>query len=86
MRSNGQGIAALMALGMLDELGAGDNRWTAPTTVHLQIEAMKLALRRPVYQYNADIDHMRSRQPLLHARPPAQRAAPIDPARAGDPG
>ncbi len=60
---NGQGIAALMALGMLDELGAGgDPIGSQPLdgvdSVHLQIEAMKLAFA-DLHQYNADLEHMR---------------------------
>jgi gamma-glutamyltranspeptidase/glutathione hydrolase len=64
---NGQGIAALMALGMLDELGAGgDPIGSQPLdgvdSVHLQIEAMKLAFA-DLHQYNADLDHMRVTPP-----------------------
>ncbi|EHN67746.1 gamma-glutamyltransferase family protein [Comamonas testosteroni] len=60
---NGQGIAALMALGMLDELGAGgapigSQPLDGVDSVHLQIEAMKLAFA-DLHQYNADLDHMR---------------------------
>ncbi|WP_170610672.1 gamma-glutamyltransferase family protein [Ruegeria arenilitoris] len=54
---NGQGIAALMALGILShtqfpDLGPGD-----PLSYHLQIEAMKLSLRDAEH-YVADIGHM----------------------------
>ena len=55
---NGQGIAALMALGMLDALGVGAQPLDGIDSVHLQIEAMKLAFA-DLHQYNADIDHMR---------------------------
>ncbi len=55
---NGQGIAALMALGMLDELGVGPQPLDGVDSVHLQVEAMKLAFA-DLHQYNADIDHMR---------------------------
>ncbi len=55
---NGQGIAALMALGMLDELGIGAAPLDSVQTVHLQIEAMKLALA-DLQEYNADMDYMR---------------------------
>ena len=55
---NGQGIAALMALGMLDELGVGAQPLDGVDSVHLQIEAMKFAFA-DLHHYNADIDHMR---------------------------
>jgi len=41
---NGQGIAALTALGMLEELGIGDAPPDDAETVHLALEATKLAL------------------------------------------
>lgn len=83
---NGQGIAALMALGMLDELGVGDRPVDDIETVHLSIEAMKLALA-DVYQYNADIDHMQvTPAQLLDPAYLAERARLIDPAKAADPG
>src|SRR5262249_52959276 len=41
---NGQGIAALMALGILDRVGIADLAPESPDAAHLQIEAMKLAL------------------------------------------
>ena len=76
---NGQGIAALMALGMLDSLGIGSDPLDSAETVHLQIEAMKLALA-DLAQYNADIDHMRVKpqQELLNPAYLAARAQLID--------
>lgn len=41
---NGQGIAALEALSILDGCDLGGMGWTSPDVTHLQIEAMKLAL------------------------------------------
>lgn len=88
---NGQGIAALMALGMLDAIdggkGVGAHPLDSVEMVHASIEAMKLALA-DLAQYNADIDAMRDVTPqdLLGAGYLAGRAALIDPARAGDPG
>lgn len=83
---NGQGIAALMALGMLDALGVGDRPVDDVETVHLSIEAMKMALA-DVYQYNADIDHMDVMPAeLLDPGYLAERAALIDRNHAGDPG
>ena len=82
---NGQGIAALMALGMLDEHGVGAHPVDDVRTVHASIEAMKLALA-DLHQYNADMDHMQvAPAELLHADYLRQRAALIDPARAGAP-
>lgn len=81
---NGQGIAALMALGMLDELGVGDHPIDDVETVHMSIEAMKLALA-DVYQYNADIDHMEvAPAELLDRGYLAERARLIDRRVAGN--
>ena len=83
---NGQGIDTLMALGMMEALGLGDQPVDHVDTVHLAIEAMKLALA-DLHQYNADIDAMRvSPAMLLDAGYLAERARLIDPNRAGDPG
>ncbi len=82
---NGQGIAALMALGMLDALGVGGQPLDGVDSVHLQIEAMKLAFA-DLHQYNADSDHMRvAPADLLRPEYLRERAALIDPARAGSP-
>ena len=80
---NGQGIAALMALGMLDSLGIGSDPLDSAETAHLQIEAMKLALA-DLAQYNADIDHMRVKpqQELLNPAYLAGRAQLIDRSKA----
>lgn len=83
---NGQGIAALIALGILDALGVGEQGVDNIDTVHLSIEAMKLALA-DVYQYNADIDHMQvTPAQLLDPAYLAERARLIDPRQAKDPG
>ena len=51
---NGQGIAALIALGILRELGGlEDQSPDSPESLHLQIEAMKLAFA-DLHQYVAD--------------------------------
>jgi len=82
---NGQGIAALMALGMLDAHGVGRHGVDDVQTVHASIEAMKLALA-DLQQYNADGDHMRvAPADLLRPDYLRQRAALIDPTRAGAP-
>lgn len=54
---NGQGIAALMALGILSQTGIRDMDADDPMAAHLQIEAMKLALR-DTEAFVADLDHM----------------------------
>ncbi len=82
---NGQGIAALMALGMLDAHGVGAHGVDDVRTVHASIEAMKLAFA-DLQQYHADIDHMRvTPAELLDAGYLKRRAALIDPARAAAP-
>jgi gamma-glutamyltranspeptidase/glutathione hydrolase len=81
---NGQGLAALMALGMLQSF---DLRALGPDSAeahHLQIEAMKLAFA-DVYRYVAEPDCMEcSTEQLLDAGYLATRARLIDPARAQD--
>jgi gamma-glutamyltranspeptidase/glutathione hydrolase len=54
---NGQGIAALMALGILGGLGIEDLDPDSGEAIHLQIEAMKLALA-DLHRYVADPGHM----------------------------
>ncbi len=82
---NGQGIAALMALGMLEALGIGGRPVDDPATTHLAIEAVKLALA-DLKEHVADPDHMRHpAAALLERGYLARRAALIDPAAAGDP-
>ncbi len=54
---NGQGIAGLMALGMLDHTPIRDLDADDPLAMHLQIEAMKLALK-DTEAYVGDLDHM----------------------------
>jgi gamma-glutamyltranspeptidase/glutathione hydrolase len=81
---NGQGIAALMALGMLQhhDLAALPRDGTA--SQHLQIEAMKLAFA-DVYRYVADPAGMQvTPQQLLDPAYLAERARLIEPQRAQD--
>ncbi len=83
---NGQGIATLMALGMLEALGIGDQPVDHIDTVHLSVEAMKLALA-DLHHYNADIDAMQiTPAQLLDPAYLAERAQLIDRQHAGDPG
>lgn len=85
---NGQGLAALIALGILrhvpgfDGLGVDEVPW-----LHLQIEATKLALA-DADRWIADPAHMTevTTEDLLDDAYLRERAAAIDPRRAGDPG
>lgn len=82
---NGQGIAALIALGILEHC---DITRFAPDSLqaqHLQIEAMKLAFA-DTYRWVADPGSMRevSAQDMLDDAYLAQRARLIDPHRATD--
>src|SRR5882672_5197905 len=54
---NGQGIVALMALGMLEHFDLSSHPVDGPDSVHLQIEAIKLAFA-DAWRYVADIDYM----------------------------
>jgi gamma-glutamyltranspeptidase/glutathione hydrolase len=82
---NGQGIAALMALGMLERLDIGRFPVDSLESQHLQIEAMKLAFA-DTYRWVADEHHMTQVRPadLLADGYLAERARLIDPARAQD--
>jgi len=82
---NGQGIAALMGLGILAHTNIRDLDADAPQAMHLQIEAMKLALR-DAETHVADSDHMRgvTAEDMLDAGYLAERARLIDPNQATD--
>jgi gamma-glutamyltranspeptidase/glutathione hydrolase len=82
---NGQGIAALMALGILSHTSIRALEADDPQAYHLQIEAMKLALV-DAETYVADGDHMSevTSEALLDDAYLATRAALIDPAHAQD--
>jgi gamma-glutamyltranspeptidase/glutathione hydrolase len=80
---NGQGIAALMALGMLEHLDIGRFPVDSVESQHLQIEAMKLAFA-DTYRWVADRSAMTEVTPemLLDDGYLRERARLIDPARA----
>jgi gamma-glutamyltranspeptidase/glutathione hydrolase len=80
---NGQGIVALMALGMLEHFDLRSHALDGPDSVHLQIEAQKLAFA-DAWRYVADIDHMKEVRPssLLDKAYLRDRARLIDPKRA----
>jgi len=79
---NGQGIAALMALGILDHLGIADTEADSVDFFHLQLEAMKLAFA-DVDRYVADPAHMKmTPADLLGSDYLASRAKLVDRKRA----
>ena len=81
---NGQGIAALMALGMLEKFDIAALPVDGVASQHLQIEAMKLAFA-DVYRHVGEPRTMRlSAAQLLDDSYLAARARLIDPRRAQD--
>ena len=82
---NGQGIAALMALGMLDRLDLAAYPIDSVQSQHLQIEAMKIAFA-DTYRWVADARAMTgvTAADLLSDAYLAERARLIDPNRATD--
>jgi gamma-glutamyltranspeptidase/glutathione hydrolase len=82
---NGQGIVALMALGMLEHFDMRSHPVDGPDSLHLQIEAIKLAFA-DAWRYVADIDHMKPVKPehLLDREYLKSRVKLIDPRRAQD--
>jgi gamma-glutamyltranspeptidase/glutathione hydrolase len=79
---NGQGVAAQMALGMLEHFDLAALPIDGTACQHLQIEAMKLAFA-DVYRFVADPRHMEGPvSMLLDAQYLASRARLIDPKRA----
>jgi gamma-glutamyltranspeptidase/glutathione hydrolase len=82
MPPNGQGIAAQMALGMLQHFDLRATGLDSAATLHLQIEAMKLAFA-DLHAHIGDPRTMRSSAgALLDADYLLQRARLIDPQRA----
>ena len=82
---NGQGLAALIALGILRHTDVADHAPDSVAALHLQIEAMKLAFA-DAHRYVADPDHLDlPPADLLDDGYLAERARLIDPRRAGAP-
>lgn len=82
---SGQGIGALMALGMLQNFDIGASGLDTASTLHLQIEAMRLSFA-DMYEHVGDPDHMKvTSAQLLDPAYLAKRAKLIDPTRAGTP-
>jgi gamma-glutamyltranspeptidase/glutathione hydrolase len=81
---NGQGIAALIALGILDQFDLASLPVDGPESQHLQIEAMKLAFA-DVYEHCAELESMRvTPAQLLDDAYLASRARLIDRRKAQD--
>ena len=82
---NGQGIAALMALGLLESFDIGSLPVDSVESQHLQIEAMKLAFA-DTYRWVADARAMTSVTPrdLLNKAYLKERARLINPNQASD--
>jgi gamma-glutamyltranspeptidase/glutathione hydrolase len=79
---NGQGIAALIALGILQHVDVAAHAVDSAAAQHLQIEAMKLGFA-DTYAHVADpIAMRRSVEEMLDPRYLKKRAALIDPQRA----
>lgn len=82
---NGQGIGALMALGMLEQFDLAASGVDSAQAIHLQVEAMRLAFA-DLHAHVGDPAHMKvSNQQLLDPTYLKERARQINPARAGTP-
>jgi gamma-glutamyltranspeptidase/glutathione hydrolase len=81
---NGQGIVALITLGILEHFDLASHKVDGPDSLHLQIEATKLGFA-DAWRYIADLGHMDIRpQQLLDKGYLKSRAALIDMKRAQD--
>jgi gamma-glutamyltranspeptidase / glutathione hydrolase len=81
---NGQGIAALMALGILGNFDMASHKVDSADSQHLQIEAMKLAFA-DVYKHCAELSHMEvTPAQMLDDAYLASRAKQIDMKKAQD--
>ena len=82
---NGQGLAALIALGILDQFDLSRYPVDSADSLHLQIEAMKIAFAE-AYRHIADIDVMEARpEDLLDSAFLSRRAEQISMTEAGHP-
>ncbi|WP_425061918.1 gamma-glutamyltransferase family protein [Roseovarius confluentis] len=81
---NGQGIAALIALGILEHTNIADLEVDSAAALHLQIEAMKIAFA-DMHAHVGDMASMRiAPDDLLDPEYLSTRAALIDPEQAGE--
>ncbi|WP_281249222.1 gamma-glutamyltransferase family protein [Natronohydrobacter thiooxidans] len=83
---NGQGIAALIALGILQHTDVAEHGPDSPEAIHLQIEAMKLALADVYANVGDPATMVVSSEQLLDPDYHAERAKLITHGLAGDPG
>lgn len=82
---NGQGLSALIALGILEHTDLASHPPDSPDSMHVQIEAMKLGFA-DVYHHVSDPDTMQMRwQELLDPSYLKARAHLINPSRAAQP-
>lgn len=80
---NGQGIAALIALGILKHLPYDETRPGSAERAHLEIEVIRLAFA-DLYAHVGDPDHMQvDAKALLDETYLRHRASLVDPAKAG---
>jgi gamma-glutamyltranspeptidase / glutathione hydrolase len=79
---NGQGLMALIGLGILNRLNIADYELDSADSVHLQIEAIRIGYAQ-IERYLADIDHMRvTPEQLLAGDFLSARAGEVDLAKA----
>lgn len=79
---NGQGLIALISLGILEKIGIADYPLDSTDSVHLQIEATRIAYAN-IERHLADIEHMRVTPADFLANDFLQRSADeIDPLQA----
>ncbi len=82
---NGQGLAALIALGVLRHFELGRCGSDSPDSVHLQIEAMKIAFAEAHEHISEPAAMVMPPRHLLEESYLARRAAEISPSRAAKP-
>jgi gamma-glutamyltranspeptidase / glutathione hydrolase len=80
---NGQGVAALIAAGVLNHFDLAPHGSESPEALHLQLEAMRIGFT-DAYEMVADAAHLKTiPAQSLAAKRLAQHAAEISPTRAG---
>ena len=82
---NGQGLAALIALGILGHLALGRHPVDSPESIHLQVEAMKIAFAEAHTHLGDPMIMSVDAKRLLDEDYLAKRATQIDPMRASRP-